>query len=190
MLTGRVDELKNSKVYGWAYNGEQPNEHLVIRVMLGPQVIASGVANIMRPDLPEAGVGKGDHAFEILLPPNIVSFQGLMLIAQSVKSGEIPLAIATNEERRLDDLFEVFSQQYESALIAFKEEVDAMRERIDTLEADDAEDSMPDDFEQRLLKIEKRMDETEVFLVRIDGMVKQLIDGQKEGRKKRFLGLF
>lgn len=193
MLTGRVDELKNGKIYGWAFNEGQPDEHLVIRVMQGPQVIASGVANLMRRDLPEAGIGNGDHAFEIPLPPNIVSFQGLMIVAQSVKSGEVPLPIATNEDRRLDDLFSIFASQYEEALIRFKEEIDAVKDRVEELATDApgrGRSDIPDDLNQRLVKLEQRMDASEVFFVRIDEMVRQLVDEKKKGQRKRFLGLF
>jgi hypothetical protein len=195
MLTGRVDDLRNAKIYGWAFNSEQPDEHLIIRVMQGPQVIASSVANIMRPDLPESGVGKGDHAFEILMPPNITSFHGLMLIAQSVKSGEIALPIATNDERKLDDLFSVFSQQYEDALIALKEELDAVQARCEALESGPVHEDvrgvdLPEDLHQRLVKLEQRIDSAEVFFIRIDESVRQLVEQAKKGRRKRFLGIF
>src|ERR1044072_2026544 len=122
MLSGRVDELEDSKICGWAFNDDQPGEHLVIRVMRGPQVIASGVANMARRDLPDAGVGDGDHAFAVEVPASITSLQGLMIIAQSQKAGEIVLPIATNDEQRFDDMFLVFADRYEEALMKFKEE--------------------------------------------------------------------
>jgi hypothetical protein len=34
------------------------------------------------------------------------------------------------------------------------------------------------------------MDASEVFFVRIDEMVRQLVDEKKKGQRKRFLGLF
>jgi hypothetical protein len=194
MLTGRVDELKNNKIYGWAFNSEQASEHLVIRVMLGPQVVASGVANLMRPDLPDAGVGDGDHAFEVPVPPNVVSFQGLMIIAQSVRSGEIPLPIATNDDRRVDELFSVFSKQYEEALIAMKEELDSVNARCEALESTEAggvrQTELPDDLSQRLIKLETRIDSAEVFFLRIDEMVRKLVEESKKGKRKRVLGIF
>jgi hypothetical protein len=194
MLIGRVDELQNGNIYGWAFNAEQPGEHLLIRVMRGPQVIASGVANMMRPDLPEAGVGDGDHAFQIPIPPNITSFQGLMIIAQSQKAGEIPLPIATNDERKFDEMFETFSARYEDVLLAFKEEVDAVKARCTALEAEQQASGMlpvelPADLSQRLSRLEARMEAAEIFFVRIDETVRKLMEG-KGGKRKRFLGIF
>lgn len=192
MLMGRVDELMNSKVYGWAYNEENPGEHLVIRIMQGPRVIASGVANILRPDLPEAGVGAGDHAFEVVVPPNIESFHGLMVIAQSGKDGEVALPIASNDDRRLDELFDTFSKQYEDALVAMKEEIDSVKQRCVELEqsAPAGSATLPADLEHRLVKLETRMEAAEIFFVRIDETVRKLADAQKKKTRKRFLGIF
>jgi hypothetical protein len=192
MLTGRVDDFKSNKIYGWAFNTEQPEEHLVIRVMQGTQVIATGVANIFRRDLPEAGIGDGHHAFEVLMPPNISSFHGLMLIAQSAKNGEVALPIATNDDRHLDKLFSTFSREYEEALIAFKQELDAVKARCDVLEEanPDAATELPPDLAQRLTKLESRLDSAEVFFMRIDESVRRLVEEKGKAKKKRFLGIF
>jgi hypothetical protein len=194
MLTGRVDELVDGLIFGWAFNDEQPNEHLLIRVMKGAQVIAGGVANLARPDLAEVGVGDGDHAFRINVPPNITSFTGLMIVAQSQKSGEVPLPIATNDERKFDEMFETFSARYEDVLVTFKEEVDAIKARCDALEgAPQASPGhaaeIPGDLAQRLSRLESRLEAAEVFFVRIDETVRKLVEG-KVGKRKRFLGIF
>lgn len=188
MLTGRVDDYKNSHLSGWAYNKEAPGEHLVIRVNFGTQIIATGVANILRPDLPEAGIGAGDHAFRIELPSNITSVNGLMVIAQSQKHGEVPLAIATNDDKTLDALFTAFTERYDKALIRLKHEVDSLK-----VHAADSHDmrqtELPGDLSERLMKLETRLDSAEVFFVRIDEMMRQLVD-EKKKRRKRFLGIF
>jgi hypothetical protein len=192
MLTGRVDELKKGKLYGWAFNTENPAEHLVIRIMLGTQVIASGVANLLRPDLPDAGIGEGDHAFEVMVPANVSSFQGLMIIAQSARAGEIALPIATNDERLLDDLFEAFSARYEDALVKLKEGMVALDAKLDTLQEakPDSKSELPDDLAKRLVKLESRMDAAEVFLVRIDETLSRLENEVGKKERKRLLGIF
>ena len=187
MLMGRVDELSNNKVYGWAFNDENPAEHMVIRIMHGPRVIASSVANIMRPDLPDAGVGAGDHAFEVVVPPNIESFHGLMIIAQSARDGEIALPIASNDDRRLDDLFALFSKQYEDALIAMKAELDTLKE---DRRAPKNIAAAPTDLDARLAQLETRMEAAELFFIRIDESVRKLTEAQKQTVRTRFLGLF
>jgi hypothetical protein len=194
MLTGRVDELQNGKIYGWAFNEEQPDEHLVVRVMRGPQVIATGVANIVRRDLAEGGLGEGDHAFEIAAPPNVVSFHSLMIVAQSQRHGEIPLPIATTDERRFDELFSMFSERYEEALVAFKAEVDGLKARCEALESEGEEpgqaSELPEDLAQRLIKLETQIDAAEVFIVRIDETLRKIVEDGKLRKRKRFLGIF
>lgn len=193
MLMGRVDELQNGKFYGWAFNEELPEEHLVIRVMRGAQVIATGVANMERRDLRESGVGDGDHAFEILAPPNVTSFQGLMIIAQSQRAGEIPLPVATNDDRRFDEMFSAYAEQYEGTLLGFKQEIDSLRTRVETMEADTTETEspaeLPPDLSERLASLEARVETAEVFIVRIDEMLRQMTEEHKKKSKKRF-GLF
>lgn len=192
MLTGRVDNFANAHLTGWAFNKEAPGEHLIIRVNFGTQIVATGVANILRPDLPKSGIGAGDHAFRIELPANITSMNGLMVIAQSQKHGEIALPIATNDDRTLDALFNSFTKRYDSSLILLKREMDSLKERLEErgspgghVETPD----LPDDLAQRLIRLENRMESAEVFFVRIDEMMRQLVD-EKKKRKKRFLGIF
>ncbi|MDB5524668.1 MAG: hypothetical protein JWM58_2431 [Rhizobium sp.] len=192
MLLGRVDELKSGKIFGWAYNPDNPSEHVVIRINHGNQVVASGVANIVRPDLPDAGIGDGDHAFEILLPPNISSFHGLTIMAQSQRSGEVALQIATNDDRRIDELFSIFSKNYEDALVAIKDKLDALDVRYSDLEKIDETpvQSLPEEISDRLNRLEIRMESAEVFFVRIDELTRKLAEEQKKRKRKRFLGIF
>lgn len=192
MLMGRVDRIFDRKICGWAFDSDTPDEHLVIRVMQGPKVIASGVANFVREDLPEAGIGDGDHAFKVPLPDGVTKMEGLMLIAQSTRHGEIVLPMADNDDRRIDQLFVMFSSQYEEALIALKEELDATKQRCETLESAPPAESaaLPPDLAERLAKLESRMDAAEVFFIRIDEMVHKLVEDQKKGKRKRVLGIF
>jgi hypothetical protein len=189
MLTGRVDNLVNFKLTGWAFNKEAPGEHLIIRVNYGTQIVATGVANILRPDLPNSGIGAGDHAFKIEMPPNITSINGLMVIAQSQKHGEIALPIATNDDRTLDTLFNTFTKRYDNALILLKQDMDDIKARLDERGPGADTSDLPDDLAQRLVKLENRMESSEIFFVRIDEMMRQLVD-EKKKRRKRFLGIF
>jgi hypothetical protein len=195
MLIGNVDGLIDGVISGWAFNEEEPDEHLIIRIMRGKQVIASGVANIMRKDLPDAGIGNGDHAFRIPAPESVKALNGLMIIAQSVSSGEAPLPITTDDERELEQTFITFAQRYEGVLVSFREEIDALGERMDAIDdqfeaqSSKAQTNLPDELAERLQKLESRMDSAEVFFMRIDQAVRQLVDEQKT-KRKRFLGLF
>jgi adhesin transport system membrane fusion protein len=83
--------------------------------------------------------------------------------------------------------------QSEEALFAMKAELDSVRERCDGLERAPSESvstALPADLSQRLKKLETRMEEAEVFFVRIDEMVRRLAEAQGRKTRKRFLGIF
>ena len=161
MIYGRVDEMRGGKVFGWAFDSERPDDHLEISIRRSAQNVAAGRADVFREDLPAAGIGKGDHAFEIVLPPNISSFHGLVFTALSEVSGDAVLPIATNDERHLDDLFHVFSRRYDDALHSLKADVASLRETGPV-------PGMLADIEERILRLETRVEEMEVFIVRLD----------------------
>jgi hypothetical protein len=184
VIVGRVDEMTNGKVYGWAFNSDSPDEHLEVRVHRGVEVIASGQANLMRIDLPGTGVGKGDHAFEIVLPANITSFHGIMIVAKSASAGEAPLTIAANDERRVDDLFQVFAQRYDEVLIALRAEIDRLN-GAGGLKRDPELDAIPE-FDRRLSDLEKRIEELEVFILRLEEISSVLQERAGLTRKRGF----
>jgi hypothetical protein len=180
MIVGRVDGMRNGKVYGWAFNSDEPDEHLEIKVSRGGVVIATSLANILRKDLPDAGIGNGDHAFDIALSPDTSSFHGVMVMAHSTKAGEALLSNATNDDRRMDDLFQIFSRRYDEALVAFKAEIDGLKKADSHPRIPKSE--LPPDLGRRLSQLEKRMDDIEVFVVRLDEIAKglqQRIDGSR-----------
>lgn len=177
MIHGRVDEMTNGKVYGWAFDSDNPDHHLEIRITRGSSVIALGLADKMRADLPDAGVGKGDHAFEIVLPPNITSFSGLVIVAKSDTSGQATLPIATNDERRVDELFEIFARKYDDALFALKADIDDLRATSDKIEEvvpQGVSDASLAAIDDRLKKAEKHLADLDIFIMRIDESLRAL----------------
>ncbi len=67
-IVGYIDELREDRVYGWAWDRRSPRERIEIQVWLGDRPVAIEAANRARPDLRTNGVGDGQHAFEIALP--------------------------------------------------------------------------------------------------------------------------
>lgn len=182
MIVGRVDGMRNGKVYGWAFNSDEPDEHLEIKVSRGGAIIATGVADNLRKDLPDAGIGKGDHAFDIALAPDTSSFHGVMVVARSAKVGEALLPNATNDDRRIDDLFRIFSRRYDEALVTFKAQIDGLKTVDRHTRIPKSE--LPPDLERRLSQLEKRIDDIEVFIIRLDEIAKSLhqrVDNSRSG---------
>ena len=188
MIVGRVDVMRDGKVFGWAYNSESPDEHLEISINRGAKVIATGRANLMRDDLPDAGIGKGDHAFEIVLPPAISSLQGITLMAKSASVGEAALPIATDDDRRTDELFQILTQRYDGALVALKAEIDLLNGVGGLQHARDLT-ALPE-FERRLSELEKRIEDFEVFVVRLDEISRILQERAGLTRRRGFFSFF
>jgi hypothetical protein len=189
MIYGRVDEMRSGKVFGWAFDSSYTDDHLEVTITRGSDVVARGQANLHRSDLPDAGVGRGDHAFEIILPPNISSFHGLVIVARSTKSGDAPLPIATNDDRHLDDLFHIFAKRYDGALAALKTDLDRLHDSIGNEQIVVQPEPIFDAayIDERFAEFESRFEELQVFVMRLDEITKILQDHVARGKRR---GLF
>ncbi len=68
---GRVDLAQHPRVQGWAWNMRSPDEILELQVFLAGELLGNVQACEMRQDLARAGVGKGDKAFNYMLPTSL-----------------------------------------------------------------------------------------------------------------------
>jgi glycosyltransferase involved in cell wall biosynthesis len=66
-LEGTIDRLEHDRIEGWAWLPEFPEEFVELEVLDCDGVIARVVADRHRPDLAEAGIGDGRHAFRLML---------------------------------------------------------------------------------------------------------------------------
>ena len=85
-LDGNIDGLDSRfTVHGWVRAKRRAAAPVLILVTEDGRTVAEQVANLPRPDLASAGLGKGDHGFSIGLPD--VLFDGathnLQLVARS-----------------------------------------------------------------------------------------------------------
>jgi hypothetical protein len=64
-IQGYIEQLQPMQLRGWAYDPDNPAEHLQIVVSRHGDVIARSTAGLTRSDLAAAGLGKGDHAFVV-----------------------------------------------------------------------------------------------------------------------------
>jgi len=94
ILKGVVEILEPSNIRGWAFLDDQDDVHLEVKALLNGALIGGGRADIMRKDLAQAGIGRGDHAFDIRLD-NAVSLQ-------EMQSVEIFAVIPTGQDVRLE----------------------------------------------------------------------------------------
>lgn len=76
---GRLNSADCSTVKGWAWDKVNPNTALIVELMDGSTVIASGLANIFQQTLADAGYGTGNYGFTIALPSSVKDGQAHQL---------------------------------------------------------------------------------------------------------------
>ena len=67
-LQGHIDAIEATRVYGWAWNPESPEEKVRIDLYCGETEIGSVPADRFRQDLADIKMGSGFHAFVFDLP--------------------------------------------------------------------------------------------------------------------------
>lgn len=70
-IRGNVDGIHGTAILGWAQDADAPHDTLEVEVTEGNRLVSRGLADRMRPDLHEAGIGNGNHGFEIALPAEL-----------------------------------------------------------------------------------------------------------------------
>ena len=67
-VAGYVEAVTADRLLGWAWSPSNPEERVAVEVLLGEDVVARAIADRLRSDLASAGIGDGQHAFDIELP--------------------------------------------------------------------------------------------------------------------------
>lgn len=67
-IQGYIDAIEPDRLYGWAWNTNDPSERLYVEIRQGDQLIVRLEANQPRPDLVANGIGDGRYAFVANVP--------------------------------------------------------------------------------------------------------------------------
>ena len=70
-LEGHMDDIHNGMVRGWAWNPAQPDEAVMVDLLIDGVAVQRIACNDFRADLKTHGKGDGRHAFHALLPLSI-----------------------------------------------------------------------------------------------------------------------
>lgn len=70
---GFIDAIEDGRVFGWAYDPENPAERISVELFHGRNKIGNVVADRHREDLVGHGDGSGHHAFVFTLPKDLWS---------------------------------------------------------------------------------------------------------------------
>ena len=197
IIQGRVDAIENGRIFGWVWDAANPQERIVLRILLDGRRVATVVADRPRIDLRRNGIGDGAHAFDLELPREAaVSLDGLTVVAVSaVDDSEVALkrpsvderaaeaAIALPMSQVLDKLDRLQAAQRQIAI--GQRDATAMLSttttRLDTLASTEGELGEA----LGLLRggqsdLVRHVKDLEIFLVRFDATLKQF-DDRSEG---------
>ncbi|MFV3074454.1 glycosyltransferase family 2 protein [Niveispirillum fermenti] len=67
-VQGHVDNVLGTVIQGWCWRPSAPDSHPVVTASIDGRVVASCRADLTRGDLVNAGIGEGDHAFNLRMP--------------------------------------------------------------------------------------------------------------------------
>jgi len=60
---GTLDLVDENRIEGWAWDSSSANAHVRVTILDGQTVLGTAEAILFRPDLLDAHIGRGDHAF-------------------------------------------------------------------------------------------------------------------------------
>jgi hypothetical protein len=91
LVSGRIEQVRDGAVHGWAWRPADPRERVPVRVTLDGEEAATGVAELQRRSLVEAGIGDGRYGFSLPLS-TVLAGPGLRSLR--VEAGGVPLPAA------------------------------------------------------------------------------------------------
>ena len=70
-VNGYIDAITNNRVYGWAWDAQNPVVRITIHLRANGKIISMLEADQPREDLIASGIGDGCHAFEAEIPDGV-----------------------------------------------------------------------------------------------------------------------
>lgn len=70
-VNGYIDAITNNRIYGWAWDAQQPKAKIVVRLTARGETVGIVSADLLREDLKANGIGDGAHAFEAAIPDGV-----------------------------------------------------------------------------------------------------------------------
>lgn len=67
-VQGHVDNVLGTVIQGWCWRPADPDSHQTVTASIDGRMVASCRADLTRGDLVNAGIGEGDHAFNLRMP--------------------------------------------------------------------------------------------------------------------------
>lgn len=88
-IQGALDGTPNNQAVGWAYNPNTPKKRVRVEIISNNRIVASGLADQLRPDLVKANIGDGHHRFLLNLSYELLDGNTHILSARDAETGVI-----------------------------------------------------------------------------------------------------
>lgn len=180
-LEGYVDAQDGGRLFGWAWDRLHPQERLRIEVSVEGAVVASATADQSRPDLRANSIGDGQHAFEVELTGSPSEGADAVVVAISPSTGErLALKMRGAEEQGAETL--VLLRRVAGAIDLLgrgqRRLGAALTERETAAAPAETEDlhKIMAELAAAQRELRKQQDCFEVFLVRFDGLLRDLTE--------------
>lgn len=179
-IQGAVDNVGAERIYGWAWHPDQPAERLRIEARIAGTVVVDARADFARPDLVPAGIGDGNHAFELRLTRDCILRKAeLSIVAVAADGSEQTLpfrvkrtpAIAAAEARREAEQFAVEQREMREAMRSVVAALARSQRGADLGTA-------ATQVAAAQAKLEERLGTLDIWLTRLDARLADLAAGQ------------
>lgn len=180
-LEGCLDAVSEGKVFGWVWDRERPQDRMAVELWQGEATVATGVADLRRADLAGSGMGDGAYAFEIALPEGCDA-EALVVRARSPSTSKVTI-LALRPTPQMDDLpsdLQRLQASMHGLALVQKQTVNAVHVVVRELRDASGEGRLAA-IERRLAELAtgqqalgKQLESAEVFLMRFDGLLRQL----------------
>ncbi|TCZ63580.1 hypothetical protein [Roseicella aquatilis] len=167
-IRGVIDNATPDRLYGWAWDFARPAERVRVVLRIAGETLAEAVADGVRPDLADAGIGDGCHAFELPLDPAWRDrLKDLAVVALGADGHEFPIAVRLPRREEPAPAAAGALQRTMEGVIAeqrdLRRALDALQERANRA----PEAATLEETQQRLAQIE-------LWLTRLDGRLAEL----------------
>jgi hypothetical protein len=106
-VNGYIDAVTGNRIYGWAWDAQQPAARITIRLQAKGKTVGIVTADLLREDLKSSGIGDGAHAFEATIPDGVPVKELKVLAVCPASGATVPLAmraVSTQTDGDIQDL--------------------------------------------------------------------------------------
>ncbi len=188
-ILGRIDLADAGRVSGWAWNQARPEQRLEVQIWHGQELLGTTLADRERGDLKRNGIGDGCHAFQFKLDQPGLDLGAL--VAKVVSPGlaePVPLFRPSETQTVVERTVLVPFVRLQKTLDLIAERQLKLARVCEQLRgeqrrAPDEARALLDQLLGSQQRIEKRLQELDVFQARFDGALLALSEQAANGNQ-------